>query len=116
MIDISDGIALFNECNFFEAHDFFEDIWMEANRDEKEFFQGMVQISVGFYHLICGNKKGAESQLLKGLTKLRKFEPEFYKIDLISLNSNIDRITSTIKSDKDILKRIPTINLITKPY
>ncbi|MCB9247923.1 MAG: DUF309 domain-containing protein [Ignavibacteriales bacterium] len=40
MFDIDEGVHLFNDSDFFfSAHDFFEDIWMEAERDEKLFFQ-----------------------------------------------------------------------------
>jgi len=112
MIDISDGIDLFNECDFFSAHDFFEDIWMDANSNEKEFFQGLVQISVGCYHLICGNLKGAKSQLFKGNAKLKKFEPEFNNINLISLNKKIELLINNINSNTIINREIPTIELI----
>lgn len=112
MIDISDGIALFNECDFFSAHDFFEDIWMDANFNEKEFFQGMVQISVGCYHLICGNLKGAKSQLIKGSTKLQKYEPTYYRIDLSLLNMKIDLLIKKIDIDSNITQEIPTIKLL----
>ncbi len=112
MIDISDGIALFNECDFFAAHDFFEDIWMEAEQDEKEFFQGLVQISVGCYHLICGNLKGAKSQLSKGKTKLTKFEPDFYEVNLSSLNNKVELLINNIYSSKIIKQEIPIIELI----
>ena len=114
MIDISDGIALFNDCDFFAAHDFFEDIWMEADRDEKEFFQGLVQISVGCYHLICGNLKGAKSQLTKGKTKLTNFEPNFYEVNLSLLNKKVEKLINNIDSNTIIKEEIPTIELITK--
>jgi len=113
MFDISDGIALFNECDFFSAHDFFEDIWMEADRDEKEFFQGLVQVSVGCYHLICGNLKGAKSQLSKGKTKLTKFEPALYQVNLSSLNKKVELLINNINSNSNINQEIPTIELIT---
>ncbi len=112
MIDISDGIALFNESDFFSAHDFFEDIWMDADRDEKEFFQGLVQISVGSYHLICGNLKGAKSQLTKGITKLKKYEPDYYKVNLGLLNEQIKFLINNIDSKTNITKEIPTIKLL----
>ena len=112
MVDISDGIDLFNECDFFSAHDFFEDIWMETSGKEKEFFQGLVQISVGCYHLICGNLKGAKSQLSKGNTKLKKFEPRLYNINLISLNKKIELLINNINSNTIINQEIPTIELI----
>lgn len=111
MIDISEGINLFNESDFFSAHDFFEDIWMDADRDEKEFFQGLVQVSVGCYHLICGNLNGAESQLTKAKTKLNNFMPNYYKINLVNLDSKIKYLLDNL-SNKEITKEIPTIELI----
>lgn len=113
MIDISDGIALFNECDFFSAHDFFEDIWMDANRDEKEFFQGLVQVSVGCYHLICGNLKGANSQLTKGKIKLRKFEPEFNNVELVEFNKRIEKLLNNLELKTNINTEIPKIELLT---
>ena len=71
-MDINKGIELFNDGSYFEAHDHFEEMWNEAERGEKEFYQGLVQISVGSYHLICGNNKGALSQYNKGMSKLEK--------------------------------------------
>ena len=112
MIDISDGITLFNECDFFSAHDFFEDIWMDADRHEKEFFQGLVQISVGCYHLICGNHKGAKSQLTKGMNKLVKYEPAYYKVNLKSLNKKVKVLINNINSNSNITQEIPTIKLL----
>lgn len=109
MIDISEGINLFNDCDFFSAHDFFEDIWMDANGDEKAFFQGLVQVSVGCYHLICGNLKGAKSQLSKGKEKLTKYEPVFYNINLKLLNKKLEQLLNKLATDKNILKAIPTI-------
>ena len=111
MIDISEGIQLFNDCDFFSAHDFFEDLWMEAIKEEKDFFQGLVQISVGCYHLICGNIKGAKSQLTKGTTKLRKYNPNFYNIDLGSLILKIDLLIETINCNSDYRNAIPIIEL-----
>jgi len=112
MLDITEGIVLFNECDFFSAHDFFENIWMDAQKGEKEFFQGLVQISVGCYHLICGNLKGAKSQLSKGSKKLRKYEPTFYKVNLSSLNYKIERLLNDISSNTKINQEILTIDLI----
>jgi predicted metal-dependent hydrolase len=113
MIDISDGITLFNNFDFFAAHDFFEDIWMDADRKEKEFFQGLVQVSVGCYHLICGNLKGAKSQLSKSRNKLNKFEPDYYGINLLLLNNKIEDLIKDIDT-KNIKHKIPTIELINK--
>lgn len=95
MFDINDGISLFNNADFFAAHDFFENLWMEAKKEDKLFFQGMVQISVGFYHFICGNLKGSKSQLIKGTSKLKYFEPAYYKINISNLVDEIEQFSKT---------------------
>ena len=86
-----DGIQLFNDGSYFEAHDHFEDMWMEAENSEKDFYQGLVQISVGSYHLICGNYTGALSQYRKGVEKLEKYRDS-------KRNINLEKLLLEIKS------------------
>ncbi len=76
------GVDLFNEGAYFEAHDHFEDLWMDAKYEEKDFYQGLVQVSVGSYHLICGNYTGSLSQYQKGVQKLNKYRLRESKINL----------------------------------
>ena len=119
MFYINDGIASFNNADFFAAHDFFENLWMEAKKEDKLFFQGMVQISVGYYHFICGNLKGSKSQLIKGTSKLKLYEPLHYKINISNLVDEIEKFCKTnfeikklnnIKIDSIVL---PKIKLLT---
>ena len=91
-----DGIQLFNDGSYFEAHDHFEDMWMEAENNEKDFYQGLVQVSVGSYHLICGNNTGALSQYKKGVEKLENYRDSKRNIDLqkflLEIKSFIEKI------------------------
>jgi len=81
------AVEQFNNGDFFSAHDSFEEIWMDCRTKEKEFLQGLVQLSVGMFHLVSGNFKGAVSQLRKSVEKLEKFHPKFSKIDVFYLVS-----------------------------
>ncbi len=116
--EIIEGINLFNRADFFSAHDFFEEMWLESEKADKLFFQGLVQVSVGCYHLICGNYKGAFSQLSKGKTKLKNYLPSHGNIDLISLLNNIDLllieldITISNKENKIDFDKIPSIKTL----
>lgn len=69
------GIEEFNRQEFFEAHDTWEELWMETGGSQRLFYQGLIQMAVGFYHLGNGNYKGASSQLSKAAAKLEKFLP-----------------------------------------
>ena len=101
MYFIDEGIKLFNKADFFAAHDFFEDIWIDAKNEDKLFFQGLVQISVGCYRLICGNFSGAKSQLRKGEEKLNRFSPAFLKVDVEELLFNLRKVLSALKNHKN---------------
>ena len=53
-----DGIALFNDHEFFEAHEVWEDIWHEAYGTKFEFYQGMIQCAVALEHYARSNPRG----------------------------------------------------------
>jgi len=54
------GIVLFNRGDFFEAHEVWEDLWMETGGGpEKRFIQGLIQAAVGLCHFCNGNVRGA---------------------------------------------------------
>ena len=76
------GIEEFNRGCFFECHDTLEDLWHGTRGHDRLFLQGMIQVSVGFYHLLNANHKGAASQFIKGLGKLDKYRPSYKGVDL----------------------------------
>jgi hypothetical protein len=56
-----DGIQLFNEQEFFEAHEVWEDIWHMAYGLKFEFYQGLIQCAVALEHYRRGNARGVAS-------------------------------------------------------
>ena len=56
-----DGIHLFNEHEFFDAHEVWEDIWHEAYGTKYEFYQGMIQCAVALEHYRRSNPRGVVS-------------------------------------------------------
>jgi predicted metal-dependent hydrolase len=81
-LGLEKGIREFNESDFFQAHDTLEDVWMDVRGQERLFFQGLIQVSVGFYHLTCGNFAGAEHLLTRGVRKLEEFLPAHRGLDV----------------------------------
>jgi len=53
------GVLLFNDQDFFAAHEVWEDLWSEARGDERKFYQGLIQAAVGLCHFGNGNLGGA---------------------------------------------------------
>jgi predicted metal-dependent hydrolase len=69
------GVDEFNHGRYFECHDTLEDLWHDTRGKDRLFLQGLIQISVGFYHFFNGNYKGAASQFTRGLGKLDGYRP-----------------------------------------
>src|SRR6266850_1146513 len=76
------GIAEFNSCSFFECHDLLEDLWHDTRGRDRLFLQGLIQVSVGFYHFLNSNYKGAASQFTRGLGKLDGYRPSYRGLEL----------------------------------
>ena len=97
----SEGIKKFNEKDFFECHDILEDVWFEIRGESRKFYQGLIHLAVGFYHILeRDNPKGALSQLGKGLDKLKTYEPHFQGIELEHLLMKIRICISEIEKVK----------------
>ena len=79
------GIEEFNQREFYACHDTLEAIWLDAVEPNKTFYQGILQIAVGCYHLSNNNWKGAVILLGEGLKKLIEYEPNYLGINVTNL-------------------------------
>jgi predicted metal-dependent hydrolase len=79
------GVDEFNRAYFFEAHETLEDLWRETSGPLRLFYQGLIQLAVGLYHLTNGNRRGALNLLSKGLDKLAAYQPICQNIDVDAL-------------------------------
>ena len=61
--------ALFDAGLYFEVHELLEPCWFRALGREREALQGLIQIAVGFQHLVNGNRRGALALLHDGAAK-----------------------------------------------
>jgi len=53
------GIAFFNACEFFEAHEVWEDLWKSYSGELRLFYKGLIQSAVALHHFGNGNIRGA---------------------------------------------------------
>jgi predicted metal-dependent hydrolase len=71
------GIRLFNEREFYDAHEVWEDVWRESAGLEKKFLQGLIQAAVAFHHHSTGNVAGACSLMERSRKNLQECPGEF---------------------------------------
>ncbi len=106
------AINKFNEADYFECHEILEDIWFDVRDDSRNFYQGLLHISVAFYHLTKKNNfKGTLIQLNKAIEKLDSYKVVYSGIDVPKLAAQIKRISIKLKK-KEVPKRLPKINMI----
>jgi predicted metal-dependent hydrolase len=79
-----DGIHLFNECEFFDAHEVWEDCWHEAYGLKYEFYQGMIQCAVALEHYRRSNPRGVVSLYDSYRKHMRDVPATFMGLDVKS--------------------------------
>jgi hypothetical protein len=92
------GVAEFNTGYYFECHDTLEDMWTGLRGPSRDFFQGLIQVSVAFYHLTGGNLPGAESMLRRALKRFERYPARYFGFQLSAHRAELagwlDRIAS----------------------
>ena len=97
------GLKLFNEKNFYDAHEKWEDLWSDYYLKDRLFIQGLIQLSVSFVHLKNNNMNGAKSLLNKCKQKFEGFDIQ-RGIDVKKLLISIEKVQDNydhIKSSED---------------
>ena len=86
------GAALFNAGLFFEAHEYWEDVWRASRPPERQFYHGLVQAAAGCYHAEKGNAHGTAVLLRKAREKLRPYAPRHRGVDVAALLAALDGV------------------------
>lgn len=55
------GISLFNQREYFGAHEVWEHLWKKASGQDKLFYQGLIQCAISLEHMKRGNAAGART-------------------------------------------------------
>ena len=92
-----EGVAQFNAGLFFECHDTLEDLWAGVRGPSRDFFQGLIQVSVAFYHLSRGNEAGAESLLQRALRRFEAYPGRYFGFDLAAHRLELARLLDGIR-------------------
>ena len=90
------GVALFNNEDFFEAHEAWEELWHETHGEAREFIQGLIQVTSAMHHLQIGNMRGARILYGSGLELLAKYGGEYWGVDLVFLRVVFKRALAEI--------------------
>ncbi len=92
------GIEEFNGEQFYACHDTLEAIWMEAGEPQRSFYQGILQIAVGLYHMDNSNWRGAVILLGEGMGRLAYYQPDYLEINVENLLEQTSRLLKVLQT------------------
>ena len=85
------GIANFNACRFWEAHEHWEACWRTVGEPDATFYKAIIQTAAALVHWQRGNPRGLWRNYYKARPKLLALPPSFHELDLQTLMNDMDQ-------------------------
>jgi uncharacterized protein len=92
----ADGVELMRRREFFAAHEELELAWRAAEPAERDFFQGLVHVTVAWYQAGRGNRVGCERQLEKAARRLGPYAPRHRGLDVAAILAQVADASGTV--------------------
>jgi uncharacterized protein len=83
------GLEAIRAGQYFEAHEELEEAWRAASPEERDFFQGLVHVTVAWYQAGRGRPVATGRQLEKAARRLAAFAPTHRGIDVEDLLAQV---------------------------
>jgi hypothetical protein len=96
------GMKLFNSCQWYQAHDVFEEIWHETGGAERQLIQGILQVAVAQVHLENSNTNGATILYGEALGRLKRYQLNNLGLDIVGLCKCISRRLEFLQIGNDL--------------
>ena len=92
------GIRQFNNGEWFECHETFEALWLVADGELRNLYQGIIQLAIALHHWRNGNFSGAISLLDGGVSYLSKLPQTCLWIDVVELIRQAESVKNQLES------------------
>jgi uncharacterized protein len=83
---------------YFEAHEELEFAWRAAEREERDFYQGLVHVTVAWYQAGRGNRNGCVRQLEKAERRLGPYAPYHRGVDVTDVLGQVREAALTVEA------------------
>lgn len=92
------AVAMFNGVRYWHAHEAWETLWRAAGDDDRDFYQGLIQVAAGLLHLQRRNVRGARNKLAEGIEKLRPYQPAHHGVFVNELLGEAGRLLADLNA------------------
>ncbi len=103
------GIEHFNKCDFFEAHEVWEELWADYSGPSRKFYQGLIQVAVCLHHFGNGNIRGAKKLYFGCRGYLEPYLPRHEGLDLQKLLAELEACCREILESKEAFPQIEIV-------
>jgi len=104
-----EGIEHFNQCDFFEAHEVWENLWADTHGDARLFYKGLIQVAVCLHHFGNGNIRGARKLYASSSGYLENYRPKFLGLDVNKLLGQLEECCRDIIASKEEFPQIEIV-------
>jgi predicted metal-dependent hydrolase len=116
------GAELFNQGQYYEAHEIWEELWLELEDQEKLFVQGLIQVAAAGHKAFVQNQpQGCVKLLTTALEKLEPAPPDFLGVEtrqfIAALRRMLDEAERWLAGEVAGLHRglVPSVVLMRAP-
>jgi hypothetical protein len=86
---LSEGVSLFNEGHFFEAHEAWEEAWRREAGARRQLLQGLILVAAGWLKRDAGIARGAHTLFSRALARLEALPPVCEGVDVARLRTQL---------------------------
>ena len=107
------AVELFNDGEWYDAHDVFEELWHETADPHRRSLQGVLQVAVAQLHLQRDNRRGATILFGEALGRLKRPGNPDLGLDIESLCAAVEHRLRALQSDEDPeLCTVPVLRVV----
>jgi predicted metal-dependent hydrolase len=92
-----EGMKLFNEGKFFEAHEELEIAWNEEKGEVRQLYQGILQMAVTYLHITRGNYDGAVKVYVRSMRRLKDWPQVCRGIEVGQLKKDAEIVIKEVE-------------------
>src|SRR3954454_1209332 len=108
-----EGIALFNQGRFFEAHEAWEEIWRSTTPEPKDLFQGLIQVAAALHQFLDLKRQDAPGRTLaKARGRLEPYAPMACGLDIAGLLEQVRVWEAWLERKEGEMPAVPVLRVL----
>lgn len=93
-----EGIRLFNEGQFWHAHEQWEACWLESEEPDASFYKGIIQAAAALVKWQQGNRRGMRLNWAKSYPKLARLPSPYMGLDVRTFSMAMEQFIAAYEA------------------